>query len=244
MFFFKRPKLVVDCFTASHNAYELFPIDHSIKFVPDWWKNAPKEYEVRDLFPVSTIKRCPAIINQYKHGLILPLWSDLAILTKGGNDWEIKFSNPHTNIEPHDANQWGMYANPNDYKHLKLMSPWAIKTKDEVFWQYSKPAWSFPIKNNLFIAPGIIDFKTQHSSHVNILMPLEAQPAYVINAGQPIAQLMPLSDKEIDLRTHLISEEEYSAKHTARFVHSFVKGYMRTNAIKKEKKCPFHFGGK
>ena len=124
------------------------------------------------------------------------------------------------------------------------MSPWAIESKDEVHWQFSKPVWSFPITNNLFITPGIVDFKTQHSTNINILMPLEARPSYVINAGQPIAQLIPLSDKEIDIRTHLISEEEYAARHNSRFSHSFVKGYMRTNAIKKEKKCPFNFGGK
>lgn len=241
MFLFKKRKLVVDCFTSNMNAFELFPIQQSIKFVPEWWKNAPKEYEVRELFPVSTIKRCPAIIEQYKHGLIIPLWSDLAIAARGGDNWEIKFSNPNTSIEPHDSKQWSSFADPNKYKHFKLMSPWALQTKEEIYWQYSKPVWSFPVNSNLFIAPGIIDFKTQHSTHVNLLMPLEARPPYVINAGQPIAQLMPLSDREVDIRLHLISEDEYKARHTSRFTHSFVKGYMRTNAIKKEKKCPFHF---
>lgn len=241
MLWIKKSKIIVDAFTANSTAYELFPIDHAIKFVPDWWKNAPKEYEVRELFPVSTIKRCPAVIETFKHGLMLPLWSDLAIATRGGDNWEIKFSDPRTSIEPHDAGQWNMYADPQKYMHIKLMSPWALKTKEEIYWTYGKPTWNFPVDNNLFMAPGIINFKTQHSTHVNILMPLEARSPYIINAGQPVAHMIPLTEKEIDIRTHLISEEDFRARHTNQFSHSFVKGYIRTNAIKKEKKCPFHF---
>jgi hypothetical protein len=244
MFFFKKPKLVVDCFTYNRHAYELFPVDHSIKFVPEWWKNAPKGYQFKNLYPASTIKRCPAIIEQYKHGLILPLWSDLAIATHGGNMWEAHFCDRNAGLDCHNQEQWDFYADPKKYVHVKLLSPWAIRTKDEVYWQYSKPSWSFPVDNNLFISPGIVNFKDQTSTNVNILLPLEARPSYVINAGQPMAQMIPLSDKDIDIRTHLVSEEDYKNKYSISFSHSFAKGYIRANAIKKQKKCPFHFGGK
>lgn len=241
MFWFKRSKIVVDCFTSNKSAYELFPIDHSIKFVPEWWKNTPKEYVVRELFPVSTIKRCPAIINQYKHGIILPLWSDLAISVREGAKWEAMFSDPRAAIEPHDANQWKSYANPAEFTHLKLKSPWAIKTKDEIYWTYNKPVWNFPAENNLIITPGIVEFKHQHSTHVNILVPLQPKPPYVISSGQPIAQMIPLTEKEIEVRTHLISEDEYNAQYTNSFLYSFTKNYTRLKNIKKEKKCPFRF---
>ena len=239
MIWLPKKKLVVDCFTSNATAYELFPVDEAIKFVPDWWRNMPKEYEVRGLFPASTMKRCPAIIESYKHGMMLPLWSDLAIKTNGGTNWEVKFSSPVTSMEPHDSKQWDAYASPEDYTHIKLMSPWAFKTKDLVMFNFAKPMWSFPPSNSLVITSGIINFQQQHSTHVNVLLPLQKQNSYVINAGQPMVQIIPLSERELVIKRHLISEDEYRARHTNKFSHSFTKGYIKTNAIKKEKKCPF-----
>lgn len=239
MLWIKKSKIVVDCFTANAQAYELFAIDHALAFLPDWWLNAPKEYEVRGLFPASTIKRCPAVINTFKHGIMIPLWSDLAIASRGGTDWEVKFSDPETSIEPHDSKQWDVYADPKEYMHMKLMSPWAISTKQGVSWTYGKPMWNFPANNNLFVAPGIVDFKNQHSTHVNILLPLEKRDPYIIKAGTPIAQMIPLTEKVVDLKHHLLSDDEYKARHKNKFSFAFTRGYVRATAIKKEKKCPF-----
>lgn len=241
MIFLPRKKIVVDCFTSSINAFELFPIDHAIKFVPDWWRNMPKEYEVRNLFPASTLKRCPAVIETYKHGMILPLWSDLAIRTDGGHDWEIKFSDIKSNIEVHDARQWSAYADADKFTQYKLMSPWAVKTKEDIMWSFSKATWNFNPDNPLHILNGVIGFQTQHSTHINIIMPLDQAPSRVIQAGQPMIHMLPLTEKEIVIKKHLISEDEYALKHTGRFTYAFTKGFKKAMAIKKEKKCPFNF---
>lgn len=241
MFWFKRSKIHVDCFTTNVHAFELFPIDNSLEFIPEWWTHAPKEYKVRDLFPSSTIKRCPAIINQYKYGIIIPLWSDLAVSSKGGTNWEIKFSDPKTNMEQHDAGQWSAYADPTKFTHIKLKSPWALKTKDEIYWTYSKPVWNFPAGDKLIVAPGVLEFKHQHSTHVNLFIPTSDAFSQVFTAGQPISQMIPLSDKEVVVHRHLIDEAEYDRQFENRFNHSFTRGYTRTKKIKKAKKCPFHF---
>ena len=239
MIWISKKKIVVDCFTSSNPAYDLFPIDYAIKFVPDWWRNMPKEYEVNNLFPSSTMKRCPAIIESFKHGLMIPLWSDLAVSTKGGNDWELKFSDPMCNIEMHNANQWKAYADPDKYIQFKLMSPWAMQTKEEIMWSYSKPAWTFSPDSSLHILGGILNFKTQHSTHVNMLMPLATAPNFIVQAGQPMVHLLPLSDKVIEVRRHLITPNEFSLKFSNQFNFSFTKAYKRAVAIKKEMKCPF-----
>lgn len=239
MLWIKKSKVVVDCFTSNVQAYELFPIGHALAFLPEWWLNAPKEYEVRGLFPASTIKRCPAVINTFKHGLMIPLWSDLAIVTRGGTNWEVKFSDPETSIEPHDSKQWDFYADPKDYMHMKLMSPWHVSTKHGISWTYSKPMWNFPADDNLFIAPGIVDFKSQHSTNINILLSLEPKPAYVIKAGQPMVHMVPLTEKQIEVKHHLLTEEEFKQKHRNKFSFAFTRGQIRAERITKEKKCPF-----
>ena len=241
MIWLPKKKIVVDCFTSSKPAYELFPIDHAIKFVPDWWRNMPKEYEIGELFPASTMKRCPAVIETFKHGLMLPLWSDLAISTKGGNDWELKFSDPMCGIEKHDARQWDAYADPNKYMQFKLMSPWALRTKEDIMWSYSKPTWAFPPESTLNIFGGIISFQSQHSTHVNVMIPLAPAPNYIVQAGQPMAHIVPLTEKAIEIRRHLITPEEFKLKFSNQFNFAFTKSYKRAVTIKKESKCPFKF---
>ena len=88
-FFFKRKKIVVDCFTDNYSINELFPIQTANNFYPDWWKNLPKTYDAMNKWGLrvsqSTMKKCPAIIDLYKTGFIMPLWSDLQILSDDKN---------------------------------------------------------------------------------------------------------------------------------------------------------------
>ena len=44
MFFFRKPKLVVDAFTSElyQHAFDYAPVDYATKFYPDWWKKLPK----------------------------------------------------------------------------------------------------------------------------------------------------------------------------------------------------------
>jgi hypothetical protein len=67
----------------------------------------------------------------------------------------------------------------------------------------------------------------------------------MINAGSPIIHALPLSDKDIVIKTHLVSNEfmEQNTKN----VYTFINKYRTSKnaGIKKEKesKCPFGFLG-
>ena len=61
MFFIKRSKIVVDCFTHSLNAYDLFPIAKATEYYPDWWKATPNSHLVDNLFHKATIKSCSGL---------------------------------------------------------------------------------------------------------------------------------------------------------------------------------------
>ena len=72
----------------------------------------------------------------------------------------------------------------------------------------------------------------------------------IVNAGQPMVHSIPLSDRELDIKNHLISNDEFDKrlmKFTSTF--SFQKRYLQSKKIienreKEEKKCPFGFGKK
>ncbi len=238
MLFIPRAKLVVDCFTYQRNAFELFPIDHAVNFFPEWWKHMPKESEHMGLFPVSTMKRCSGIHDLYKSGIILPLWSDLAMRFES-NKWDFQFADKETVITPHSPEQWKYYADPTKYLHIKIESPWALYTKKPINWTLIKPAWNFPPDSNLNIVTGVLNFRYQHGTHINALLPVKPTKEILL-AGQPMAHFIPQSDKEIVLKHHYVTEQEYHHRYAGRLEHSFVRGYQRAVGIRKDKKCPFH----
>jgi hypothetical protein len=49
MFIFKKKKLSLDCFISNNNIAELFPICHTIKKMPEWWRSIPKTTEIQNI---------------------------------------------------------------------------------------------------------------------------------------------------------------------------------------------------
>lgn len=238
MIFIPTPKLVVDCFTYNRNAYELFPIDDAVKFFPDWWKHMPRESEKHGFIPVSTIKRCAGIQDTYKSGIILPLWSDLAMRFEN-NKWDFQFADNQTIITPHSPEQWKYYADPNKFTHIKIESPWALYTKKAINWTFMKPTWNFPADCQLNIVSGTLNFRYQHGTHINMLLPVRPMKDIIL-AGQPMAHMIPHTEKRVVLKHHFVTEEEFRHRYDGRLMHSFVRGYQRAVPIRKGMKCPFH----
>lgn len=239
MIFIPRSKITVDCFTYNQNAYELFRIDHAINFFPDWWKTMPNESEKHGLIPVSTLKRCNGIQDTYKSGIILPMWSDLAIRFEEGK-WDFQFADSQSIITPHSPEQWKYYADPNKFTHIKIESPWSLQCKKDINWTYIRPSWNFAPDSPLNILTGTLNFKYQHGTHINVLLKVQTLKQIVL-AGQPMAHIIPHTEKQIVLKHHHVSVDEYHSKIARRLTHSFVKGYRKSMNIRKGSKCPFHF---
>jgi hypothetical protein len=126
-FFTRRKKIVVDCFTANPNAYDLFPIDKANKFHPDWWKRLPNRFVTESAGGIpleqSTMKGCIGFKNLYSSGFVIPLWSDLKLQTHGQN-YSFQFADNISQIGFHPLEQLGTEF--SQYTHVKLVSPWRI----------------------------------------------------------------------------------------------------------------------
>ena len=236
--FFKKRKIVVDCFTTHIGSYELFPIKESSRFMPDWWKLLPNSYMVTNehglATPRATMKRCEGLIGLYQHGFIIPLWTDLVMETtsKGFN---YQFADGSGSIGYHDDNQKGVEF--KKYNHVKLHTPWRIQEKTGVKFLFLQPSWNAPEDMHVInTPPGIIDFKYQHSSHINsFLLPGKR---YEWSAGKPLAHLVPLSDAEIEIKLHFVGGDINVAKVMEPGMPAYLSSYQKIKKIK-EGKCPF-----
>jgi len=240
MFIFKKPKLVLDCFTDRPDVFNFSKIDYAHKFYPEWWKQSPKFY-THDFYKMSTLKRCRGVIDTYNYGAMIPLWCDLAFNIKDKN-YRWQFSDFLTESVAHKSGQWDMYANPNDYGHLKISTPWYINCKSDTKFYWATPFWNHAIDSPYHILPGVLDFKYNHAVNINMMLNLQKDFTCTLKAYTPMAHIIPISDKELVIKHHLINEKEFSNlmnNATASFTNSYQ--IHKNNIDSQESKCPFNF---
>ena len=223
IFLFKKPKLVLDCFTDRPDVFNFSKIDYAYKFYPEWWKQTPKSY-ILNFYEQSTIKRCRGIIDTYKHGLMVPLWCDLSINVEN-KKYRWQFSDYKTDADIHESKQWEAFVNPDNYGHLKIQSPWYIKCKTDTKFYWIQPFWNYPLDTPYYILPGILDFKYNNSANINIMLDLQKNYTHTIKAYTPMAHMVPISDKEIIIKHHLIDTKEYYNLHS-NVTATFTKSYL------------------
>ena len=204
----------MDIFTNNPAALEHHPIKKALNFFPKelkYFENSYTESLPNGLnIPRSTLKGCPAVPNLYNQGYIIPLWSDLILQIKG-NEWKYAFADGHSSIISHDNRQ--LPSCLNKYIHLKLISPWLISEKRGISWVWNKCMWNnFFMKYthaNLNILPGETEYKTNHSTNINILQ--LAEDAYFdLKANEPLVHLIPITDKKTKISLHCIDKKEYA----------------------------------
>lgn len=242
MFFIKRKKIVIDAFTYSSVAYNLFRIDKAIKFLPDWWKTLPNrtefEGDVGIKFPASTMKRCEGFISLYKSGFVIPLWTDLIIESFGNGEWAYEAADLKTDIRPHNPDEYGNAF--DQLFHGKIISPWRLKEKSGVSFHWSEPSWNlYNVNYNIRILPGILNYKYQTATHINLFFPKQANKVN-LSAGTPMVYFTALDDKEVEIKTHLVDDNEYKKIEALDKKFTFIGGYKKKINFLNKNKCPFH----
>lgn len=229
-------KVVVDAFVKDPGIYSLFPIVESIKSFPSWWKNLPQDFLIypKKEFPIhvikaSTIKRCPGFIELYKKSFTIPLWGDTSISTKENGEWIFSSVYRNMNITSHDRQQFGnMFDN---FIHMKIDSPWLIKEKRGINFLTQFPIWNnIDFWNVLHVVPGFFEFKHQSSTNINLFVNRINQNIQ-LTAGTPIQTLIPMTEKNVVLKCHLLDEKEFN-----KIGKTSTDNFMFTKRIKRMKK--------
>jgi hypothetical protein len=247
LFFFKKNKIHLDCFTSEDHVYEFFKIEHANKFYPDWWKKLPKEIVKEDisngLAPVSTMKRCQGMIDHYTSGFIMPFWTDAIVFMEPQGSGKFGWQSAHdsTDVVVHPIEQRGDYLPESKYLHIKIFSPWYFSSNSDIKWGWNQPSWNFKELDQYWVLPGVLDYKYQHTTHINLALardPRERKRIF-INAGQPLVHLLPMTEKEVVVHNHLVSKDEM-----AKLKNVNVNRFKFNNLYKEGKKfttkCPIN----
>jgi hypothetical protein len=249
MFFFRKPKLVVDAFTSEnfHHAFDYAPVDYATKFYPEWWKKLPElTHPIIDnnnvVVSKTNMKYCEGLTSEYRNSIIIPLWSDFMFKCKSDGSWTYNFSDRKSFGEQHPIDQ--RIGFKENYLHFKIISPWSLKSDKNVYFQTTTPYYNYSKELEYENIPGTLEFYYQCRNNINLFV--KNKPTeFSICHGSPLIHIKPLSERNLVLKKHLLTNTEYERKFkTTQFTYN--KLYLNKKSIKKdnenEKKCPFGFG--
>lgn len=249
MFFFRKPKIVVNAYTAMPVLTEMAPIQPIKKFLPQWWKDLPRTVDVkRPDHQISsergTLKICDGFLDYNKTGFIIPMWSDLKIATTKTGKWTYAYpsEDPYPIVD-HPSNQYGPHF--SNFINMKFISPWILEEKTGVNFLWTTPTWHMSKHwGKLNILPGIVNYKIHNSTNIPMFVP-KKDDVIELHHGEPLIHLVPLTEREVEIKLHQITYDEFLQRtNGTRFNRMFIGSYKahKKNVIESEKsKCPFGF---
>jgi len=248
IFIFRKRKIVLDLFTDRQMIYDAAKPKPAAQFYPDWWKALKADIQLdKGLFPTATMRRCMGLVDHYKHGFIIPMWSDfrMRLGAIGTPHWAATCSDGTTSLGDHPAALRGSYL-PNDrYQHIKLQTPWQAKCSEDVYWKWEQPTYGFKHPDRAIVLPGTIEYKYQYSMNANLMFARQKTDSEVqINFQDPLVHVTPLSERPFELRYHVVGKEEYGRLLQGEKISNVnrYRAYRRVREAE-ESKCPFGFGG-
>ena len=224
---FRKPsKIYVDCFTDIEELPKFFPVLHASERMPAYWKNLPTTIPHGGPGR-GTMKTCPGVSSLYRTGFILQAWNDLWLSVEGDQmTWQ-----PQGAAESHNPNQWGDAI--KNHHHLKVISPWKMREKTGVKFLFTNTLWhdeDFKPK----VVNGIVEYKYQHTSSVNMIVPKNMFPkSQIIPAGKELAHVIPLSDKDVVIKMHVVDSEEL--KKLQNWIFTFNGHYFKRKKMLQER---------
>jgi hypothetical protein len=236
----------VDAFCLTAGLEHLFPIAPANEFLPEWWKQLPAtiKNDVGNgiVTETGTLKKCVGLLDLYRNGFMIPLWSELKIKTNEDGSL-YHFASAPVHKQDHDPRQ--LNSAFDNSIHFKMASPWLIKEKSGVQFLWHGCEWNYvEALYNISVSPGIVEYKYQHNTHINMFLPRK-NIELTLEAGTPLVHIVPLSEKKVVIHNQFIDQREYDRLFSAsKYPLSFTGQYKKRKAIMKsnESKCPFGFG--
>lgn len=243
MFFIKQKKIILDCFTPDTNAATLTPIAKAGAHVPDWWKQLPKNtIDKATLKDKMSMRHCAGFLDLYAKSIVLPMWSDfrVAVAPEGVNEFKFEYANGYSEAQAHVQSHRGSFLNEKNYLQLKLISPWALYTKEKIYWSVFQASYNEENLSDMAILPGMLEFKNLHNLNVQMAFKRKKFESDIVTipCGRPLIHMVPMTDKKVEVKIHQVSFEEFMHKRvTPPF---FSLGYKKAEALQKQNSnCPF-----
>jgi hypothetical protein len=182
----------------------------------------------------KTIKHCDGILDLWSTAMILPAPFDLAINIK---DNKVTFETAQPNTLSVVVHQEAIYGDmfPN-YVNMKFISPYRMFSNKHVNCLLVPAFYHLEdnLREDLIIPMGVVNFAIGQELNINFFVKKQfLQKVIHIKAGTPMYYIIPMTDDEFDVKSELISKEEWDTKSS--FAFSFKSLYKKYKQEEKRK---------
>ena len=166
------------------------------KKIPDYFKAIKPQVE--DSPQTSTVKRCVPFLDALSEGFIIPLWSDVRVLAKGGElSVEFPAQFPLTSLSSHSYEQipnHPMASKLYGQLALKFMNPWVIETEAGYSCLFTSPLNH--METRFKILDGIVDTDNYYNLVNFPFLWTGGEGEFFIKKGTPLVQVIPIKREE------------------------------------------------
>jgi len=263
MFWFKKKKIILDCFTTDPFSYEFAPISPATKYYPNWWQELPSSHHVMDndqqMREFVTMRHCRGFTDLFKSSYIMPFWGHLEILLNEEQHlykWITNFGLGEgiKQVGEHSRNQFPGFVDEK-FQHLKLTTPWFFRTNRFVKFIMTDPSWCRKDLTSYSVLSGVVDYKYQTGANINLMAEYKnGERSIKFEPGDPVAMLTPLTEEDVDLKCHLVTERELEKEIPFHRLYTNEKGsslkqrysatklFIQEHDNRNKPRCPFGFG--
>jgi len=213
---FKKKENNITFATMVPSLLEVAPPVPAGQMIPEWFKKLPLDLpRMNDkpfpkLGPIlkdlnsHTVKKCPAVVDYFTEGYIIPLWTDI-LVQRHGDQFHFETNHPDdtfaTVIEFHNNEQLSTYPfERNDFRNaVKFTSPW-------FFW--TPPGWSTLFlqpqmhpNRDFTLIPGIVETDSFHQ--VNFPSIWHSEGDRLLKRGSPFLHVIPFKRE----KTNMVAKE-------------------------------------
>ena len=239
--FFKKKPVTFRFVTSNKSAFAYTKPDKATKFFPKWWKDLAKGQRERDSLDMT---HCHGFLDLYKRSIIVPMWSYLTVKVGeiGTEFYEWQYADGKSELQIHAEEQRGSFLPAKEHQHVKLISPWLMECDEEVAVSWQPVAYA-DIQTKASVLPAVVIPKQMSIVNINMMLPRENEPTvYAFDAGQPLVQLVPLTEREIKIEHLYVSHENFEERQPPVFFSKVARHTKGLKLMNEQSKCPF--GGK
>lgn len=197
--------------TNVNGVIDHYPIDNAGKHMPGWLRRAPLETKeiTKGGFYQRTIKSCPGVIEYVSEGYVIPAWTDIELtrdISEDGNEnsgWSAAWEDQKVTYFGAEM-MADAPSEPLSPYVVKLVAPWQIVTEPGYVTMYLPLHYEY--EKRFTVLPGLMDTNLMHQT--NILLHINGPGRMVIQAGEPLCQLVVFKQQEFDVQ-YLQNSETY-----------------------------------
>jgi antitoxin (DNA-binding transcriptional repressor) of toxin-antitoxin stability system len=230
MFGLKKNTANLEFYKTQEDVSDIYKPVAAIKKIPRWYKDMGSYLDnIRqpqsDYGTNATVKKCIPVFDAMTSGYLIVLHSDTHFVWNGV-DHDIGMPvNTKKYISSHPS--WQAEKHPNNLNYMskfyKYVSPWSLKTPKGYSALFLPPMHH---DNFIEILPGIVDTDVYNSPVQLPFVMSRFEEDIVIEAGTPIAQVIPIKREPWVLSESDLSEK--SSKTQSAIRSKFFEAYKNT----------------